>query len=141
MTRIAIGADHAGFPLKQHLVALLAEQGHDVDDQGTHSTESVDYPAICAGVGRTVRDGDADVGIVLGGSGQGGTGVGAQERVVRQGLREYRFDVAGVSALQNKVRRLPGTIAQDQNRNLLLGQAPLGCLATSAPWRSGSSTR
>ncbi len=71
MARIAIGSDHAGFDLKSHLVTFLTVQGHQVDDQGTHSTESVDYPAICAGVGRTVRDGAADVGIVLGGSGQG----------------------------------------------------------------------
>ncbi len=86
MTRIAIGADHAGYPLKQHLVAMLTEQGHDVDDQGTHSTESVDYPAICAGVGRTVRDGDADVGIVLGGSGQGEQLAANKVRGVRAAL-------------------------------------------------------
>lgn len=69
--RIAIGSDHAGFPLKQHLVSALEEMGHEVDDQGTHSEESVDYPPICAGVGRTVVDGNADRGIVLGGTGQG----------------------------------------------------------------------
>ncbi len=69
--RIAIGSDHAGYELKQHLVTMLLGQGRQVDDHGTHSTESVDYPAICAGVGRSVRDGHADVGIVLGGSGQG----------------------------------------------------------------------
>ncbi len=69
--RVAIGSDHAGFPLKQHLVPVLEEMGHEVDDQGTHSEESVDYPPICAGVGRTVVDGNADRGIVLGGTGQG----------------------------------------------------------------------
>ena len=71
MVRIAIGSDHAGFELKQHLVGFLQELGHDVDDQGTDSTASVDYPEICAGVGRTVATGDAERGIVLGGSGQG----------------------------------------------------------------------
>ncbi len=69
--KIAIGADHAGFELKEHLVAMLRGDGHEVDDQGTFSTESVDYPAICAGVARTVVRGDAERGIVLGGSGQG----------------------------------------------------------------------
>ena len=69
--RIAIGADHAGYALKEHLIGVLRDLGHDVDDQGTHSTESVDYPDICAGVARTVVAGDADRGIVLGGSGQG----------------------------------------------------------------------
>jgi ribose 5-phosphate isomerase B len=84
--RIAIGSDHAGFELKQHLVTMLRTQGFDVDDQGTHSTDSVDYPAICAGVGRTVRDGDADVGIVLGGSGQGEQLAANKVRGVRAAL-------------------------------------------------------
>ena len=69
--RIAIGSDHAGYDLKQHLLGVLADLGHEVDDQGTDSTDSVDYPEICAGVARTVVRGDADRGIVLGGSGQG----------------------------------------------------------------------
>ena len=69
--RIAIGADHAGFLLKQHLLKTLADLGHEVDDHGTDSEESVDYPPICAAVGREVAEGRADRGIVLGGSGQG----------------------------------------------------------------------
>jgi ribose 5-phosphate isomerase B len=69
--RIAIGADHAGFALKQHLVGTLARLGHDVDDRGTHSEDPVDYPPICAEVGRLVVEGRAERGIVLGGSGQG----------------------------------------------------------------------
>jgi ribose 5-phosphate isomerase B len=71
MSRIAIGADHAGYELKQHLVGVLQRDGHEVLDLGTHSTESCDYPPICAAVGRAVRDGVADLGIVIGGSGQG----------------------------------------------------------------------
>jgi ribose 5-phosphate isomerase B len=69
--RIAIGADHAGFALKQHLLAVLRELGHEVDDRGTHSGASVDYPEICADVAAAVAQGQADRGIVLGGSGQG----------------------------------------------------------------------
>ena len=69
--KIAIGADHAGYDLKVHLVAELERLGHEVLDLGTHSTESVDYPPICAAVGRAVVSGEADRGIVLGGSGQG----------------------------------------------------------------------
>jgi len=69
--KIALGSDHAGYRLKQHLVQLLKEDGHEVDDLGTHSEESVDYPPICAAVGRAVAEGAADRGIVLGGSGQG----------------------------------------------------------------------
>jgi len=69
--RIAIGADHAGFALKQHLIATLKRLGHDVDDRGTHSEAPVDYPDICANVGRLVASHAADRGIVIGGSGQG----------------------------------------------------------------------
>ena len=71
MARIAFGSDHAGFELKQHLIARLAAAGHEITDHGTDSTESVDYPAFCAAAARSVRDGEADLGIVLGGSGQG----------------------------------------------------------------------
>jgi len=69
--RIAIGSDHAGFRLKEHLKELLTNEGHDVHDLGTHSEDPVDYPIYCAAVGREVAAGDADRGIVLGGSGQG----------------------------------------------------------------------
>jgi ribose 5-phosphate isomerase B len=69
--RVAIGADHAGFPLKEHLKGTLARLGHVVDDHGTHSDAATDYPPICIAVATAVVDGRADRGIVLGGSGQG----------------------------------------------------------------------
>jgi len=68
---VAIGADHAGFLLKEHLKQTLQRLGHTVEDFGTDSQASVDYPPICMAVGRAVVDGRADRGIVLGGSGQG----------------------------------------------------------------------
>jgi len=69
--RVAIGADHAGFLLKEHLKQTLQRLGHTVNDFGTDSEASVDYPPICMAVGRAVADGHAERGIVLGGSGQG----------------------------------------------------------------------
>ena len=69
--RIAIGADHAGFALKQHLVASLTRLGHQIDDLGTDSSKPVDYPDICARVARAVVEHRAERGIVIGGSGQG----------------------------------------------------------------------
>jgi ribose 5-phosphate isomerase B len=69
--RIALGADHAGFPLKEDLKAFLADHGHEIQDVGTDSTEPVDYPAFCAAAARAVASGGADRAIVLGGSGQG----------------------------------------------------------------------
>ncbi|MGZ6544077.1 MAG: ribose 5-phosphate isomerase B [Actinomycetota bacterium] len=69
--RIAMGADHAGFPLKEDLKGFLESEGHQVLDVGTDSTDPVDYPAFCAATARAVVEGRADRGIVLGGSGQG----------------------------------------------------------------------
>ncbi len=69
--RVAVASDHAGYRLKTVVAAHLADAGHEVLDMGTDSEESVDYPPICAAVGRTVARGEADRGIVLGGSGQG----------------------------------------------------------------------
>lgn len=86
MSRIAIGSDHAGFELKAHLIDLLTGQGHEIVDLGTDSTESIDYAPICAAVGRTVRDGNAEVGIVLGGSGQGEQLAANKVRGVRAAL-------------------------------------------------------
>ena len=83
---IAIGSDHAGFELKAHLVEVLTKAGHKIDDHGTQSTESIDYPPICAAVGRAVRDGKADMGIVLGGSGQGEQIAANKVRGVRAAL-------------------------------------------------------
>ena len=86
MSRIAIGSDHAGFELKAHLAPLLAGQGHEITDVGTDSTARVDYPPFCAAVGRAVRDGDADLGIVVGGSGQGEQLAANKVRGVRAAL-------------------------------------------------------
>ncbi len=84
--RVAIGGDHAGYPLKAHLVATLRDLGHDVDDRGTDGIEPVDYPPICAEVGRAVASGAADRGIVLGGSGQGEQIAANKVRGVRAAL-------------------------------------------------------
>jgi ribose 5-phosphate isomerase B len=69
--RVAIGADHAGFPLKEDLKGFLTEGGHRVLDVGTDSIAPVDYPPFCAAAARAVVAGEADRAIVLGGSGQG----------------------------------------------------------------------
>ncbi|MCU1488963.1 MAG: rpiB [Acidimicrobiaceae bacterium] len=69
--RVTVGSDHAGFALKGAVVEHLRSEGHEVEDLGTFSTEPVDYPPICAAVGRAVVRGGAEVGVVIGGSGQG----------------------------------------------------------------------
>jgi ribose 5-phosphate isomerase B len=69
--RIAMGADHAGFDLKRDLAAAMAQQGHDILDVGTHTTEAVDYPDIAEAVATAIRNGQVDRGIILCGSGAG----------------------------------------------------------------------
>ncbi len=69
--KIAIGCDHAGFPYKDGLVTMLQEQGHMVQDFGTHSYDSVDYPDFAHAVADAVENGQAERGILICGSGNG----------------------------------------------------------------------
>ena len=69
--RVALGADHAGFALKQHLAARLEGMGHETLDLGTHSTESTDYPAYGRAVAEAVVTGRAELGVAVCGSGIG----------------------------------------------------------------------
>ena len=69
--KISIGSDHAGFEYKQALAEMLRTQGHDVIDCGTHSAESTDYPLWCIPAAEKVACGEAEKGIVIGGSGNG----------------------------------------------------------------------
>ncbi len=84
--RIAIGSDHAGFELKEELRKLVVSLGHDVDDVGTHSTASCDYPDFAAAVGEAVAGGKAQRGIVLCGSGVGASIVANKVRGIRAGI-------------------------------------------------------
>ncbi len=69
--RIAVGTDHAGFPLKETVISVIQVSGHDVLDFGTDSEESVDYPDYSEKVGMSIQSGKADRGIILCGSGVG----------------------------------------------------------------------
>ena len=69
--RVAIGTDHAGYALKERLKRELEALGHSVADLGTHSEQPCDYPDFCIPVAERVARGEADRGVVLGGSGIG----------------------------------------------------------------------
>lgn len=69
--KIAIGSDHAGYLLKEEIKQYLLEQKHEVEDVGTNSTCSVDYPDFGHGVGNLVSRGECERGIVICGSGIG----------------------------------------------------------------------
>jgi ribose 5-phosphate isomerase B len=83
---IAIGSDHAGFRYKQTIKLLLSELGHTVDDLGTDSEEPVDYPLFIRPVALAVARGEAERGVVLGGSGNGEAMVANRVKGVRCAL-------------------------------------------------------
>ena len=84
--KIGIGADHAGFELKEHVKALLAELKHEVLDVGTCSTDPVDYPDFADALGTAVRDGKVERGILVCGSGVGASVAANKIPGVRAGL-------------------------------------------------------
>jgi RpiB/LacA/LacB family sugar-phosphate isomerase len=85
--RIAIGADHGGYPLNERIIAELRAGGHEIEDFGTHDgTRPDDYPDYARRVGEAVRDGRADVGIIICGSGVGASVAANKLRGVRAAL-------------------------------------------------------
>ena len=109
--RVAIGADHAGFQLKEDLAKLLAKQGYAILDMGTHSEAPVDYPDYAAAVGRAVRDGRADRGVLVCGSGAGAAIAANKIKGVRAALAHDTYtahqavehDDANVMAVGSRV--------------------------------------
>jgi RpiB/LacA/LacB family sugar-phosphate isomerase len=87
--KIALGADHAGYELKQTIEAGLAAEGYDIVDVGTFSTDPVDYPDYAEALGRAILDGRAERGILICGSG------------------------AGASIAANKLKGIRATVAHD----------------------------
>lgn len=99
--RIAIAADHNGVEHKTFIVRWLTERGDDVDDRGAHDAgEVVDYPPLCADVAQQVLDGRADLGIVVGGSGQGEAIACNKIRGIRAGVCQDAFS-AEISRAHN----------------------------------------
>jgi RpiB/LacA/LacB family sugar-phosphate isomerase len=84
--RVAVGADHGGFRLKEYLAFRLKERGLEVTDCGTHSEESVDYPDFALAVAEHVADGRCDAGIVVDGAGIGSAMVANKVPGVRAAL-------------------------------------------------------
>lgn len=98
--RIAVGSDHAGFELKEALKRWLAEEGHQVEDVGTHSPERTDYPIYGAKVAELVAAGEADRGVAVCGSGQGICMSVNRVHGARGGVIRDRFD-AEMTRLHN----------------------------------------
>ena len=84
--KIAIGSDHAGFEYKEKIKSLLSRLGHNVNDFGTYSEQPVDYPLFIRPVALSVASGEAERGIVLGGSGNGEAMVANRVKGIRCAL-------------------------------------------------------
>jgi len=126
--RVAIGADHAGFQLKEDLAKLLADQGYAILDMGTHSESPVDYPDYAAAVGRAVRDGRADRGVLVCGSGAGAAIAANKIKGVRAVLthdtytahQSVEHDDANVSVLGSRV--IGKALAEEVTKAFLLAR-------------------
>lgn len=84
--RVAVGADHAGFPLKALVIQVVQAAGHEVLDLGAFDAEPSDYPDFALAVGRALQEGRAERGILLCGSGVGASIAANKLRGIRAGL-------------------------------------------------------
>lgn len=84
--RVAVGADHAGFELKEVIAAYLRHHGHEVIDKGTHGEEPVDYPDYAEAVGKAIVGGEAERGVLVCGSGVGASVSANKIPGIRAGL-------------------------------------------------------
>src|SRR6266850_2225432 len=85
--RVAIGADHGGFPLNERIISELAKAGHEIVDFGTHDgSPPDDYPEYALAVGQALQGGDADIGILICGSGVGASVAANKLRGIRAAL-------------------------------------------------------
>jgi ribose 5-phosphate isomerase B len=89
--RIAVGCDHAGFPLKEGIIALLRQLDHSAEDLGTDSTDPVDYPDFARAVAAAVISGQCERGIVLCGSGVGASVAAAKVPGIRAAMCHDTF--------------------------------------------------
>jgi ribose 5-phosphate isomerase B len=103
--RIAIGSDHAGFRLKEELVKHLREKGSEVEDEGTRSEESTDYPGYAHAVADAVTSGKADLGIVICGSGNGVNITANKHHGIRSALA-WNVEVAQLGRQHNNANVL-----------------------------------
>lgn len=109
--KVAVGCDHAGFPLKGLVIETIRRAGHEVLDLGTDSDAPVDYPDFAARVGRAIQRGEADRGVLLCGSGVGAAVAANKLRGVRAGVchdtytahQSVEHDDANVLALGARV--------------------------------------
>lgn len=84
--KVAVACDHGGFPLKETVLEIVRQAGHDALDLGTFSLDPVDYPDYAQKVGQAIRNGEADRGILICGSGTGVAVAANKMRGIRAGV-------------------------------------------------------
>lgn len=89
--KVAIGCDHGGIELKKTVVSVLQDLGHEIDDQGCNSSESVDYPNFAKSVSNQVKEGTCDCGILICGTGIGMSMVANRITGIRAALCNEMF--------------------------------------------------
>ena len=104
-TVAAVGCDHAGFDYKDDVVAVLREHGYEVNDHGTGSGESTDYPDHIHPVGQDIDDGKASIGVILCGSGNGAAMTANKHQSVRAALC-WTVELAELARLHNNANVL-----------------------------------
>ncbi|MBK6766457.1 MAG: ribose 5-phosphate isomerase B [bacterium] len=123
--KIALGCDHAGFPLKQELALWLQQLGHDVMDVGTHSTEAADYPDFAQAVGREVVAQRVERGLIICGSGVGACVAANKMKGIRAGVCHDTFSARqgveddDMNTLCLGARVIGGELARDVVRSVL----------------------
>ena len=115
MRTLAIGGDHAGFELKQKLIEHLRRSGYEVRDAGTNNTESTDYPDYAHTVAQAVQEHQADLGILVCGSGNGVNMAANKHKGVRAALA-WNEEVAALARTHNdaNVLSLPARFIDEQ---------------------------
>jgi ribose 5-phosphate isomerase B len=102
---IAIGCDHAGYPYKDAIIALLEKKGYNVLDFGTHSNDSVDYPDFVHPTAESIESGEAELGILLCGSGNGVAITANKHQNIRAALC-WQNDIAALARQHNNANMI-----------------------------------
>ena len=98
--KVAIGCDHAGFDYKSTIIRVLKKEGVEVIDQGTYSTDSVDYPDFVHPVANLVENGEVDLGVLICGSGNGVSMSANKHKSVRAALC-WKDEIASLARQHN----------------------------------------
>lgn len=120
--KIAIGCDHAGFELKKNLIEMLKSEGHEIEDFGCFSNESVDYPDLAHPTCNSIENGQNEIGILICGSGNGISMAANKHQGIRAAL-SWTPDIAEMARLHNdaNIVSLPARFITEQTAKEIVG--------------------